>query len=170
VRARRRIGRLGRWWGRWARSTVIAAVFFALGGAVTVAGWWTFQALRREPSPFPARLVQPTAAECAQAAQELERRVREFERDMEPIRQAGVTDSDPFWRAYVEWFTEERQAAEAWVAAGCPDDGVRGIAHNEELGVSWLRLFRYESFFEYAADRGIELPRSGSTITLFAED
>lgn len=65
-----------------------------------------------------------------------------------------------------QWFADEYEKAKRWVAAGCPDDGIRGlyVPEGAEGREGELRLFEYPDAASWAAANGVALPAEGHVV------
>lgn len=140
-------------------SLVAAGVTF--GVLVLVRGWRTAEADPLLREGWTRRAF--TAEECAMVGGMIRAWARSAPNDIERLakdpmfaRSVRVTAEEiALHRAWVAW---EAEQAEKWVAAGCPDDGVRGsyAKEGEPRSEQW-RLLVYGTAQEWAEATGYPL-------------
>lgn len=148
----------------WGALTIGRQVLFGAVGAGLVLGAW-FLAVKScgdDDAPSVPRLERPSTTECEGARLELRRRRSEVEAWIDALRASLGPRPDPLLQAIERWLSTENPEAEAWISAGCPKDGVRGVYRDSDGRTLGFRLFRYDSFGEYAAAHGL-LPTQAST-------
>ncbi len=108
-----------------------------------------------------------TPDECLRAGATLDAARDAMSRPAAPSpAQAAELDASGATALVRQWFDDEYEKAKRWVAAGCPDDGIRGlyVPEGAEGREGELRLFEYPDAGSWAAANGVELPAEGQVV------
>jgi len=149
----------------------LGVLFLTVAGAVLALGSWNGD---REGDATASLRVAPgwqrlalTPEECLRAGATLDvaRKAMSGPASLAPAQAAELEASAAAVLAR-QWFTDEYEKAKRWVAAGCPDDGIRGLYVPEGAAgrEGELRLFEYPDAASWAAANDVVVPAEGHVV------